>query len=1221
MFQRLSLVARISECIAPAIYAGAVVTLLSFAGERSAYAQQLTAVLSGTTYDQTGAVIPSANVTLKNETSGDTRQTVSNAQGLFTFSAVAPGTYDLTVSSSGFRSWGQNGIVLNQGDNRTVPNIALQVGQETQQVDVVAGADAIAPVDTGEVATNLNTQMVTDLPLQGRDAGELFRVMPGMAMTNGLSNTSSFADRTVGTNSGPIGAYSANGTQPNGAIAYMFDGANLVDPGNQGTQIADINQDFTSEIKMLMSGYDAAYAKGPVVFQAYGKSGGANFHGEGYFYARNNIFNSLDSFQKSQGVLKPDAYEYYPGGNIGGPIVVPFTRFNRNHDKLFFWVGYEYMRQQPAGTLWQTFVPTPAMRAGDFSQATLAQLAALPGNHTAIDQVPCPAANNAQNLPRTGGCGNLTFANGQIPTSMMDPNSLALLKLYPQPNADPATHSGYNFQYLDQSPQNRWELMGKVDYSLSENTKVTFSYNRQNETDVHPVQVWWAPSFSLPYASPLVAPTTANVTMANVTHVFSPTLTNETVFTYARYLNPIVPQNPQAINPASIGFQSTGLFGVKEVQIPNVMSWSGNQMFAGWVQQAVFGGQFQGGAFGATKSDPAIYDNLTKVAGTHTMKFGFYWDSNGNVESSGNQLNGTYDFETYGNTSTGNVYADFLLGHASAYNQGNIIPVDNFAYHQYSLYGQDSWKVGKRLTLNYGVRADHIGQWYPGQSKGTAVFNVGAFLSDPTATNAGLQWHSINNNIPISGFKSPLFYYEPRVGFAYDMFGNGKTVLRGGFAIFRYQISYNTVSGPSEIPLGSLNYTSPGGLTSLSQISSLPTPSSLVLSGCNSCSITPLQMGDGKTPYTENYNFSVDRQLPWKTLAEISYVGNRSRDLLLANGAFDNLNAPPVGSYFRPDPVTGVLNPIDKIPNANDYRPFQSYGDINVTTHGSYANFNSLQATLQKNSGPVTGMVNYTFEKVMGIRDNFSGNGTSAGNTVDPFNINNNYGVLSYNHTHILNSGFIFSLPSLAHGFIAGVVNGWQLSGTTQFQTGAPIQPNTNGTMFATYGNIPVTNGALTVDGRTVPVSGTSVGLSTGTSLGSTATYLTLVPLLTCNPGSNLKSGQYFNPNCFAPPPLGTNGTLVWPNIHGPAFFDADLNLMKNFNITEHQRVQFRMSAFNFLNRPNPQFGAGGNSDLTLNFAGANNVLTQQNTNALLTGSPAHTVGDRLVEFAIKYYF
>jgi hypothetical protein len=611
------------------------------------------------------------------------------------------------------------------------------------------------------------------------------------------------------------------------------------------------------------------------------------------------------------------------------------------------------------------------------------------------------------------------------------------------------------------------------------------------------------------------------------------------------------------------------------------------------------------------------------------MKFGFYWDSNLNQQSSGNQLNGTYDFETYGGTSTGNVYADFLLGRAAGYSQANSIPVDNLRYHQYSLYGQDSWKATKNLTINYGVRADHMGQWYPSTSQGAAVFNVAAFLANTKANNAGLQWHSTNNSIPLSGFKSPLFYYEPRIGVAYDVFGNGKTVVRGGFAVFRYQLAYNTISSPSELPEGSFTYGTPTPLLSLAQITTFTPPSSVSVSGCNSCSINPIQMGDGKTPYTENYNVSVDRQMPWKMLAELSYVGNRSRDLLIDSGSFDNLNAPPYGAFFGPDPVTGILNPINKISNSNDYRPFQTYGDINVITHGSFANYNSLQATLQKSSGPVTMMVNYTYGKVMGIRDNYSGNGPSAGNTVDPYNIHNNYGVLGYNHTHIFNSGFVFTLPRISQGWVDKAVGGWQLSGTTSFQTGAPIQPNTNGTMNATYGALNFTGCGgtgqpactITIDGHTLPVSGNSVGASTGTWLGTSATNLALVPLLTCNPGANLKSGQYFNPACFAPPPLGSNGTLVWPNVHGPAFFDADMNLMKNFRLTESQKFQLRFSAFNFLNRPNAQFGAGGNGDITLNFQGAGNALTTTNQNALTTGYPAHTVGNRVVEFAVKYYF
>ena len=593
------------------------------------------------------------------------------------------------------------------------------------------------------------------------------------------------------------------------------------------------------------------------------------------------------------------------------------------------------------------------------------------------------------------------------------------------------------------------------------------------------------------------------------------------------------------------------------------------------------------------------------------MKFGFYWDSNGNVQSSGNPLNGTYDFENYGSTTTGNVYADLFLGRAASYQQANIIPVDNLKFHQYSLYGQDSWKVAKRLTVNYGIRFDHVGQWYPDTTEGAAVFNLGAFLANPTANDAGLQWHSTNNNVPVSGFKSPLFYYEPRVGVAYDILGDGKTVLRGGFAVFRYQLSYNTISSPSELPEGAINYTTTSGLTSLAQITQFALPTSAANLACGTgCGINPLQMGDGKTPYTENYNVTISRALPWRTLMEVSYVGNRSRDLLLANGAFDNLNAVPLGAFFKPDPKTGVINPISAIPNTGDYRPFQSYGDIEVTTHGSYANYNSLQVSGNKQSGPLVFLANYTYSKVMGIRDNYSGNGPSSGNTVDPFNIAANYGVLGYNHTNIFNTGFVWNMPKPLHGnaILAGVLNGWALSGTTTFHTGAPLQPNTNGNLYANYG--------------TVTNNGNTYAPSAQTYLGSNAPDLVLVPVLTCNPGANLKSGQYFNPNCFGPPAPGTNGTLVWPNIHGPANFDGDLTLMKNFRVTESQKVQVKFSAFNFLNRPNQQFLLGGNQDLTLNLAApGTGVLTQTNQNPNFTGYPAHTVGNRVIEMAIKYYF
>ncbi len=321
----------------------------------SSNAQQLTGTISGTAYDQSGAVVPQANVVLKNEASGDVRTSVTGTDGHFAITAVQPGSYSIIVSAQGFSSWQENGIAMSTGDSRDVPNIKLNVGGSSTQVNVIAGADAIVPTDTAEISTSINQQMINDFPLQGRDAGELIKIMPGMALNNGTNQGSGFNDKIVGTNNGPAGAYSSNGTQPYGTLAYMLDGANLVDPGNDGTQIANINPDMVSSIKVLISNYGAEYAKGPVIFQAFSRSGGSQFHGEGYLYTHNEALNSVDAFTNSQGptainAATANASYYYMGGNVGGPIILPFTKFNRDRKKLFFWGGYEYMKQQPAGT-------------------------------------------------------------------------------------------------------------------------------------------------------------------------------------------------------------------------------------------------------------------------------------------------------------------------------------------------------------------------------------------------------------------------------------------------------------------------------------------------------------------------------------------------------------------------------------------------------------------------------------------------------------------------------------------------------------------------------------------------------------------------------------------------------------------------------------------------------------------------------------------------------
>src|SRR5271156_3818196 len=630
----------------------------------SGHAQQLTGTLSGTVYDQSGAVVPKANIILKNESSGDVRTAVSESDGHFVITAVQPATYSIEVSAKGFSSWQENDIVMGVADTRDVPGIKLQVGGNSTQVDVVAGANAIVPTDTAEVSTSLNQQMINDFPLQGRDAGELLKIVPGMALNNGSSQGTGFNDKIVGSNNGPVGDYSSNGTQPYGTMAYMLDGANLVDPGNDGTQIANINPDMVANIKVLTGNYGAEYAKGPVIFQAFSRSGGQQFHGEGYLYTHNASLNSVDAFSKSQGLTNEAQSYYYAGGNVGGPIIFPHFGYNKNRNKLFFWGGYEYMKQQPAGTAIDYNTPNTCQQAGDFSNTTCAVTA------KAISTWQNFYGNLTQNVPAGGTATS-------IPTSTYDPNILGVLKLYPTPNITPGAGNGYNnYVYVNTSPQNRWEATGKVDYSISDNDKVTGSYSYQKESDIAPISIWWSAPWTLPYPSSAASKTSTYVILTNYTHVFSPTTTNEFVFTWSHFMNPYTLSDPAKVARSGNNFNVQGLFGSTVSQLPAFEGpWGGTLANLGSSYP------FSTGSFGGLKQVPAYYDNFTKIVGNHTMKVGFYWDSSQNTQNNTYPNMGIYNLAQYSQYSTTNLVADLELGRIDNYQQQNTAPVVGIRWH------------------------------------------------------------------------------------------------------------------------------------------------------------------------------------------------------------------------------------------------------------------------------------------------------------------------------------------------------------------------------------------------------------------------------------------------------------------------------------------------------------------------------------------------------------
>jgi hypothetical protein len=1278
-----------SKSLLPAwVRAGLIASLAIFVFVSSlSFAQQLTGTLSGTTRDTTGAVVANAKVTMTNLLNGDVRTTVSNGAGYFSITAVQPGTYNVAVEAPGFKQWKQDGIMFAQGDNRTMPQIALQVGQVSETVEVSAGTLAV-PTDNAEISTTVPEHMVDSFPMGNRDAGELLKIMPGMAFTNYNGTGSGFSDKVVGTNTGPIGQFSSNGTQPNGALAFMLDGANLVDPGNAGTQIANINQDMVSEVKVLMSDYSAEYAKGPVIFQAFSKSGGNKYHGEAYLYARNSALNAIDAYAHSQivsgattaALAAPAESYYYMGGNVGGPI----PGLSKGRQKLFFWGGYEYMRQHPAGSIINFNVPTAEQLSGDFTNASIN---GVPGTTTVstgktlADQLNSAwgFAYGSMYAPPPG------TANNHIPTADFDPNAVAYAKLLPKANVTPSAGNGWsNYQYVSSVPQNRWEATGKLDYAIGDNTKLTGSYTRQIETDQHPIGIWWTPPWTLPYPSSVVANTTSQEVMTNFTHVFNPTTTNEAVFTLARYINPNSLGNPSAVDRSKLGMTMQGLFGVTTKQMPNLIGpWGGT--FPD-IAEMNLDGNFNGAGFGKEAIDPSIYDNFTKVVGSHTVKLGVYWDTSKNIQTSSGIFtgaNGQYNLG-WGPVSSGNTVADFLVGNIANYNQPSQDVTSTIQDHQWAVYAQDSYKANRQLTVNYGLRFDHMGQWY-GANHGMAVWDPASYVNGTpkamiTNPNTGVLWHGISPNVPISGWTSPLFYYEPRVGVAYDVFGNGKTVVRGGFASFRYQVAVNDVGGPYNLASGIFTATD-YNFKGYSSVNSFQPPSN---TAANGSAISVMQRGDNRTPYTNDWNLSVAEALPWRSVFEVSYVGNQSRNELLngSNGKISDLNSVQPGTYFYPDPVTGLYTspgaPACNNSNAatdyafcgspgpngqplstnykatftqNDFRPLTNYTDIYLITHGSYANYNSLQTSWKKQAGSVSFLLNYTFGKVMGIKDGQSDNGATNGTVWNPFSLKSNYGPLDYDTSHIVNATYVWNMPKFIHGnrLLEGAANGWQLSGYTTYQSGHPLQDAIQNVLPGGL-TVPLAGAPDLPDNSILLPNGLrSTGVNNGTWYGTDQTgggYENFAVQVTCDPRKHA-SGQYFNPSCFTVPAVGQLGTVVWPYAHLPAYFDSDLGIYKAFKITESKQVQFRVQATNFLNHPLPQFGLGGPLDEQLNFQN-NYTMTENNAsecqllngssatapctvklvgiaptnqNTTLTGKPGYKTGQRVVTFSAKFYF
>ena len=1162
-------------------------------------AQSIFATLTGVVSDPTGAVVPNAAVHLINEQSGSARDTVTNAEGYYSFASVAIGdfTYKLVVEAKGFATYEATGLQILGGEKRNL-NVELKVGAASQTIEVTGAVTNIVPVDSGEKSETLSTSELNNYIEVGSNAAEYIKIMPGFAVQNGSTNKSNYTGEVIGINAnGDAGSQSPLNNAwtydglPGNSLDITADGAHVSDPGCNCDTPVNPNADMISEFK-VNSDYNAENQKGPIVVSTVTKSGGSQFHGSGFFSARNYALNANDALNNAEGAPKPGNKYYYPGATLGGPVIIPGTGFNKNRDKLFFFTGFEYFYQVLDTGLLRATVPTPGILAGDFSPASLDMLGDANLGYITASGSPVGQLNSAT-IAKFGGT--------TIPTSAMDPNMLALMSLYPGPTSNPNDTGGYNYVKSEIFNQNNLQWQARVDYNISDSTKLFVRYNLQRETQQFPVGLWWRQSDQVPYPTPILGKNRSDSVSASLTHVFSPTMTNEFVFAYTYIGFPNVFSDPTKVDRSTVGYTYTGLFNNGVKQIPSFGGNGGNSEAA-----IVFnpGGFEDGGPSAGLYADkwmPSLSDTFAKVVATHTIKAGFFWEWIRNAQPANNNTNGYLQYMSTLVTpsnpdTTGDSYADGVLGILNSYNETSFNRINDESYNTYEFFAQDDWKVTKRLTINYGMRFSHFQPWIDRLGYGFPIFDASLFSPSCASTYCGFEWHKADPSVPIGGFPTRALFYQPRVGVAYDLFGTGKTVLRGGYGRYYFHAGQATTgldaaAGVKSYSLGGV-VPLPNGTTEpliASEIDTLPISAS-------ASSPSAVDGTDNKEPYTDNYNFTISQRTPWSGLLEVAYVGNRTRDIestgnggTLGFGSL-NINLVPMGAMLASN--NGGANPNNLV--ANNFRPLLGYSDLDIVTSNGYANYNSLQVTWVRAKGRYNLNLNYTYGKAMGIVGFY-----------DQFNLADNYGVEPNNRTQLFNAAYSIQLPSPKEKLANGIAGGWQLSGITQLESG----PNLTTYQGQNFGmNL---NGAI-IPGSVSAQNPNGIAISNLSLLGTPD--LQLNPILTCNPRGGPGPHQFINGNCFAPPTqIGQNGGTVLPPIYGPGFFNWDMALFKNFKLGESRTLQFRFDGYNWLNHPLWSFN-GGNLGLSFN-----PTTLQQNDPVF--GETTFKQGHRIIEMAVKFFF